>query len=38
VREAENLILIEGSVPGPRGAWVVIRHAKKRTKPVATTK
>ncbi len=38
VREAENLILIEGAVPGPRGAFVVIRHAKKRAKPAAAAK
>lgn len=30
VREAENLLLIEGAVPGPRGGLVVVRHAKKR--------
>jgi large subunit ribosomal protein L3 len=34
VREAENLLLIEGSVPGPTGGFVVVRHAKK--KPVKT--
>jgi len=33
VREAENLLLIEGAVPGARGAFVVIRHALKKTKP-----
>jgi len=33
VREVENLLLIEGAVPGPRGAFVVVRHAKKKTKP-----
>jgi large subunit ribosomal protein L3 len=37
VREADNLLLIEGSVPGPRGAFVVVRHAKKKMKPVAKT-
>jgi large subunit ribosomal protein L3 len=35
VREAENLLLVEGSVPGARGALVVIRHAKKKAKPAA---
>jgi len=30
VREADNLLLIEGAVPGPRGAVVVVRHAKKK--------
>jgi large subunit ribosomal protein L3 len=33
VREAENLLLVEGAVPGPRGGFVVVRHAKKKTKP-----
>jgi large subunit ribosomal protein L3 len=37
VREAENLLLIEGSVPGPRGSFVVIRHAKKK-QPKAAAK
>lgn len=32
VREADNILLIEGSVPGPRGAVVVVRHAKKKSK------
>ncbi len=35
VREADNLLLVEGSVPGPKGAFVVVRHAKKKTKPAA---
>ncbi|MCS7047773.1 MAG: 50S ribosomal protein L3 [Verrucomicrobiae bacterium] len=30
VREADNVLLIEGAVPGPRGGLVVVRHAKKR--------
>lgn len=30
VREADNVLLIEGAIPGPRGGLVVIRHAKKR--------
>jgi large subunit ribosomal protein L3 len=33
VRESDNLLFIEGSVPGPRGALVIVRHAKKKTKP-----
>lgn len=37
VREADNLLLVEGAVPGPRGVFVVVRHAKKKTKPVART-
>ena len=31
VREVDNLLLIEGAVPGPRGQVVVIRHAKKKS-------
>ena len=31
VREADNLLLIEGAVPGPRGAVIVVRHAKKKS-------
>lgn len=30
VRESDNLLLIEGAVPGPRGGYVVVRHAKKK--------
>ena len=33
VRAAENLLLIEGAVPGPRGAYVVVRHARKKSNP-----
>lgn len=32
VREAENLILIKGAVPGSKGDYVVIRESKKRPK------
>ena len=32
VREADNLLLVEGSIPGHKGAFVVVRHAKKKTK------
>ena len=35
VREADNVILIEGSVPGSKGTFVVVRHAKKKTAKVA---
>jgi large subunit ribosomal protein L3 len=36
VRPADNVVLIEGAVPGPRGAYVVVRHAKKKpAKPAA---
>ncbi len=30
VRDAQNLLCIEGAVPGHRGSWLVIRHAKKK--------
>lgn len=36
VREADNLLLVEGAIPGPRHGLVVVRHAKK--KPVAPAK
>ena len=29
VRDAENLLLIKGSVPGPTGAVVIVRTSKK---------
>jgi large subunit ribosomal protein L3 len=32
VREADNLLLIKGSIPGSEGDYVVIREAKKRPK------
>src|SRR5712671_6917858 len=32
VREAENLLLIRGAIPGSKGDYVVIREAKKRPK------
>jgi len=32
VREAENLLLIKGSIPGAEGDYVVIRESKKRPK------
>ena len=35
VREAENLLLIKGAVPGARGDYVVIREAKKHPKAAA---
>jgi len=41
VREADNLLLIKGSIPGAEGDYVVIRESKKRPKgwkpPVAPT-
>jgi len=36
VREAENLLYIEGSVPGHKGAYVVVRHAKMKPVKAAT--
>jgi large subunit ribosomal protein L3 len=38
VREADNVLLIEGAVPGPRGAVLVVRPAAKKTKPAAAVK
>ena len=35
VREAENLLLISGAIPGANGQYVVIREAKKRPKKAA---
>jgi large subunit ribosomal protein L3 len=35
VREAENLLLIKGAVPGAKGDYVVIREAKKNPKAKA---
>jgi large subunit ribosomal protein L3 len=32
VREAENLLLIKGSIPGAKGDYVVIRESKKNPK------
>jgi large subunit ribosomal protein L3 len=30
--EAENMVLVEGAVPGPNGGWVMIRPTKKHAK------
>jgi large subunit ribosomal protein L3 len=35
VREAENLLLIHGSIPGSKGDYVVIRESKKHPKSAA---
>jgi large subunit ribosomal protein L3 len=35
VREAENLLLIKGAIPGAKGDYVVIREAKKNRKGAA---
>ena len=32
VREAENLLLIKGAIPGAEGDYVIIRESKKRPK------
>jgi RecB family endonuclease NucS len=32
VREADNLLLIKGSMPGAEGDYVIIRESKKRPK------
>src|ERR1043166_4604607 len=32
VREAENVLLIKGAIPGANGAYVIIRESKKRPK------
>ncbi len=32
VREADNVLLIKGAIPGSKGAYVVIRESKKRPK------
>lgn len=33
VREADNALVVAGAVPGPRGAVVIVRHAKKHPQP-----
>ena len=38
VREAENLLLIKGAIPGAKGDYVIIREAKKNPKQAATEK
>jgi large subunit ribosomal protein L3 len=35
VRDAENLLLIQGAIPGSKGDYVVIRESKKNPKKVA---
>jgi large subunit ribosomal protein L3 len=34
VRESDNVLLIEGAVPGAKGTYVIVRHALKKTKAV----
>jgi large subunit ribosomal protein L3 len=36
VRETENLLLIQGAIPGAKGDYVVIRESKKNPKKAAT--
>jgi large subunit ribosomal protein L3 len=38
VREADNILLIKGAVPGARGDYLVIREAKKNPKKAAAEK
>ena len=38
VREAENLLLISGAVPGAKGDYVIIRESKKNPKKAAVVK
>src|SRR5260221_2899340 len=38
IREAENLLLIKGAIPGSEGDYVVIREAKKHPKAAAAKK
>jgi len=38
VREADNLLLISGAIPGSKGDYVVIRESKKYPKAAAKTK
>ena len=35
VREAENLLLIQGAIPGSKGDYVIIRESKKNPKKIA---
>jgi len=35
VREADNILLITGAVPGPKGSYVVVRPARKHPAPAA---
>jgi ribosomal protein L3 len=38
VRDAENLLLIKGAIPGAKGDYVVIRESKKYPKAAAAKK
>ena len=38
VREAENILLIKGAIPGAKGDYVIIRESKKNPKQAAAKK
>jgi len=38
VREAENILLIKGAIPGAKGDYVIIRESKKIPKLAAAAK
>ena len=38
VREADNVLLIKGAIPGASGDYVIIRESKKRPKTAAKAK
>ena len=38
VREAENILLIKGAIPGAKGDYVIIRESKKIPKQAAAAK
>lgn len=38
VREADNVLLVKGAIPGAKGDYVVIRESKKYPKRAATQK
>jgi large subunit ribosomal protein L3 len=38
VREADNLLLIKGSIPGSEGDYIIIREAKKMSKELVARK
>jgi large subunit ribosomal protein L3 len=38
VREADNVLLIKGAIPGAKGDYVVIRESKKHPKAAAQAK
>jgi large subunit ribosomal protein L3 len=38
VREADNILLIKGSIPGAEGDYVILREAKKMSREVVAKK